>query len=225
MTLNIISEIKKLKRSDQKPSKVGIKCKKIQKTITPLKFLALGILFITPIFKKPTWCYSKPNHICDGNEVPISDVPYLNDSVCYALYILGYIILGTFVIMRLFIKKVTKSAIIRSAFMLTLMLAGIIDLSICIGNPLREFSPATDFINVVLILFFVRSVREVWFQIGKVVKDSIPVISIIMAFIVFCSYIGYILFAGNEDNSSFVTVQSALYTNFQIFTVTNYPDI
>lgn len=66
--------------------------------------------------------------------MPISNVPYLSDNVCYALYILSYIILGTFVVLRLFIKKVTKSAIIRSALMLALMGAGIIDLSICIGN-------------------------------------------------------------------------------------------
>ena len=46
-----------------------------------------------------------------------------------------------------------------------------------------------------------------------------------MAFLVISTYAAYILFGANDDNDSFQDLPSSLYTVFQMFTMSNYPDI
>ena len=99
--------------------------------------------------------------------------------------------------MRLSIKKITVSVVVRSTIMLLILAISFVDLLIVELLSSRETTYFTEFINVVLILFFIRSIREVWIQIFKVLVSSIPVFIIIMAFIVVSCYAAFILFGTN----------------------------
>ena len=85
-----------------------------------------------------------------------------------------------------------------------------------------------------VILFFIRSIREVWIQIFKVLVSSFAVFIIISAFLIISCYAAYILFGSPIEETihersplytSFDDLPSSLYTVFQMFTMSNYPDI
>ena len=80
-------------------------------------------------------------------------------------------------------------------------------------------------LNVALILFFIRAIREVWIQFTKVLIKSVPVFIIILAYFLIFVIIGFILFGQNTDNLAFATITSSMYTVFILFTVSNYPDV
>ena len=74
----------------------------------------------------------------------------------------SYCVLAAFIIMRLSIKKITISVVVRSTIMLLILSISFIDLLVVEMLKTRETTYFTEFINVVLILFFIRSIREVW---------------------------------------------------------------
>ena len=80
------------------------------------------------------------------------------------LYMAAYIFLSMFIIMRLFIKKRSRSAIVRSSFMLCLIATCIIDLILVVVDNSKSTTTLTNILNVILILLFVRAIREVWLQ-------------------------------------------------------------
>ena len=127
--------------------------------------------------------------------------------------------------MRLSIKKITISVVVRSTIMLLVLSISFVDLLVVESLQSRQTTYFTEFINVVLILFFIRSIREVWIQIIKVLIASTPVLIICMAFIVVSCYAAFILFGSNSEDDSFEDLPSSLYTVFQMFTMSNYPDI
>jgi hypothetical protein len=142
----------------------------------------------------------------------------------HILYYLAYTILSFFIILRLFLKKRTTSSLFRAAIMLVLMLIASVDMmSSSMDGTFENFM--TVFINVTLLLFFIRSLREVWVQIFKVMMSSAALFMIIFAYIIFFSFVGYVLFANNQEDSSFGDLFSSVYTVFILFTVSNYPNI
>jgi len=142
------------------------KCSKWRKNIVPLKWVSLCILAILPIFTSPNWCIeAKLNGAenCMPEEYPNSNVPKFSPGFTTSLTLISYIFLATFVVMRLFIKKRTKSAVIRSVLMGALMLCCSVDLIWILVDQHRSTTPLVNIFNVMLILFFVRAIREVWF--------------------------------------------------------------
>ena len=113
----------------------------------------------------------------------------------------AYCVLATFIIMRLSIKKITTSVVVRSTIMLMIISVSFVDLLIVELLTSRPTTYITEFINVCILLFFIRAIREVWIQIIKVLISSVPVFVIIIAFIVVSCYAAYILFGsnGNDD--------------------------
>lgn len=81
------------------------------------------------------------------------------------------------------------------------------------------------FINILFLFVFIRRLREVWGQIFNVIMGSIAVFIIIYTFLLFFSFLGYALFATNENDASFDDPVAALYTLLVLFTVSNYPNI
>ena len=78
------------------------------------------------------------------------------------LTILAYILLSIFIVMRLFIKKKSKGAVCRAICMLTMILTCTADLVWVWFDDNRSTVGIVNIFNVLLILFFVRSIREVW---------------------------------------------------------------
>ena len=142
-----------------------------------------------------------------------------------AMYMCAYAMLSLFIIMRLFIKKRSRSAIARASFMLFIIAVCTIDLIVVVADNTKSTTTLVNILNVLLILFFVRAIREVWLQFIQVVVKSVPVFIIIFAYFIIYILTGFILFANSEIDESFATINESLYTVFILFTVSNYPDI
>lgn len=127
--------------------------------------------------------------------------------------------------MRLFIKKKSKGAVCRATCMLLMILSSTIDLIWVLADGDRPAAAIVNIFNVMLVLFFVRAIREVWIQFVQVVIASVPVFAIIFAYLILFTIVFYILFANNQDDQSFATMQQSSYTVFILFTVSNYPDV
>ena len=84
-----------------------------------------------------------------------------------------------------------------------------------------------NILNVIILLFFVRAIREVWIQFIQVVISSVPVFAFIFAYLILFIIIGFILFANfaSPDADAFSTIMDSMYTVFILFTVSNYPDV
>ena len=85
----------------------------------------------------PNWCVEKdfyaPTNFDDQchKEVYInSDIPKLPPTVSRLMYMLAYFILASFIIMRLSIKKITTSVVVRSTVMLLVLSVSFVDLLI-----------------------------------------------------------------------------------------------
>ena len=108
--------------------------------------------------------------------------------------------------MRLFIKKRSSTAICRSVTMGLIMIFCTGDLIWVSLDSGRVTTWVVSILNVALILFFIRAIREVWIQFTKVLIKSVPVFIIILAYFLIFVIIGFILFGQNTDNLAFATI-------------------
>ena len=81
--------------------------------------------------------------------------------------------------------------------MLIMILSSMIDLIWVLADGDRSASAIVNIFNVMLVLFFVRAIREVWIQFVQVVIASVPVFAIILAYLILFTIVFYILFANN----------------------------
>ena len=116
------------------------------------------------------------------------------------LTVLAYLLLSVFIIMRLFIKKKSRGAVCRAVCMLTMILTCMIELIWVWVDDGRSTVAIVNIFNVLLILFFVRAIREVWVQFVQVVIASVPVFAIIFAYLILFTIIFYIQFANNTED-------------------------
>ena len=142
-----------------------------------------------------------------------------------ALTLTSYFLLGIFIVMRLFIKKKSRSSVFRAVLMLIMMLVSSINLIWVEIDDQRTSTVTVNILNVVILLFFVRAIREVWLSFIHVVIASAPVFAIIFAYFILFIIVGFILFANFEQDDSFATLNDSMYTVFILFTVSNYPDV
>jgi hypothetical protein len=78
------------------------------------------------------------------------------------------------------------------------------------------------------MFFFIRILREQWRQIFMVVFDSVQIIIIILAYIIFFALIGFILFSSSNhlyNSDDFDTIPVALFNVYVLFTTSNFPNI
>ena len=83
-------------------------------------------------------------------------------NVAVGLTLTAYGLLMIFIVMRLFIKKRSRSALCRSGAMITLMLICTGDMIWVLCDDARTSSWLVPIFNVALILLFIRSIREIW---------------------------------------------------------------
>ena len=192
-------EIKERSRREDEPSEIAIRCGKIRKNLVPLKWISLILLAVIPMFQIPNWCVRdnlvKPGvrtDQCDPENYPNSNMFKLPTWLTSTLTVLAYILLSLFIIMRLFIKKKSRGAVCRAVCMLTMILTCTIDLVWVWLDDARSTVALVNIFNVLLILFFVRAIREVWVQFVQVVIASVPVFAIIFAYLILFTIIFYI---------------------------------
>jgi len=198
----------------------------------PLKWISILLLVLLPVFQVPNWCieqnlYEKGFHKehCDPEHYPNSQFPKFPPEVSTSLNLLAYSLLCIFIIMRLYIKKLSMSAVVRSCIMFVIMLLAVADMFWVLLDDKRTTSWLVPIMNVSLLIFFVRTIREVWIQFSQVMVSSVPVFVIILAYFVIFVIVGFIFFANNEQNLAFSTINEAMYSVFILWTASNYPDI
>jgi len=132
-----------------------------------------------------------------------------------------------FLIIKVFYKKITKTALIRLFGILFIIIYSIVSY-ICImisatynGNFLDNI---TDFL---LLVIFVRSLRTYWTRIAKVVLGSITMIIIMTFYVLFFGLFGFILFPENakfDNNKSYSSITYSIFNTYALFTTTSFPD-
>jgi hypothetical protein len=104
--------------------------------------------------------------------------------------------------LRGFFKKRTKTAKVREIIIICLTVISIIDKSLTFARVYPR-ALAAPYIKVIILLLFIRSLREVWKRIFLVVYDSFDIILILFAYLILFSYLGFILFENVEDGGGF----------------------
>ena len=211
--------IKQQKRSEKQLNTTCAKiAKKLYKFSKPLKYMATFILLIIPYVTKPQWCVEKfkgtedyencgfnrdfmsspdydPDTEFETLGYPSSRIKKL-DPVTMAIFDLSAIsTLLFFTNIRLFLKKTTKTAIIRSGILsLFLTILAVDDfLTIFAGRPRYTYH---EIISFLILMFFIRSLRESWKRILIVIWDSKAIMIIIFSYMVFYALLGSVLFTG-----------------------------
>lgn len=139
---------------------------------------------------------------------------------------MSYIILLYFTLLRLFLKKVTKTAKLRAA-VISSMLLYLITFNILTITSNYQRDAAQQMISFFILMFYIRVLRESWKRIFMVVWDSLSILVIIMAFIIFYTLICYTLFSSliYEDEDYFPDLPWSLFNMYVLFTTSNFPDI
>ena len=65
------------------------------------------------------------------------------------------------------------------------------------GKDFAIVNPSQPLLSFLIIMFYIRILRESWRRIFMVVYDSLAIMVIIVAYILFFSLIGYTLFASS----------------------------
>jgi len=218
--------VKDLERRLEEETDISTKCSRAYKYIIPAKKAALATLVLIPYFEVPSWCLTagwQDDNNCKSDDYFNSNIPKMDYVVLNWMYVLSFLILGTFVVMRIFRKKVNKKSIIRSCFLLALILFGLVDLLLCMINVLQPTGiPRT--ISVFFLLVFVRQMRTTLGEIARVVWRTMPIFMIIFAIITFYSYMGFVLYS-DSPVLGFESLNQAIISVFIMFTLSNYPNI
>ena len=139
-----------------------------------------------------------------------------------------YIVLLYFTILRLFLKKATKTAMIRTGVMSGFLIFMIVSSILVITIQLRItfWHKVTAFL---IIMFFIRSLRESWKRIFLVVWSSQTIMVVIFAYILYMGLLGFALFQGktfyNDPAEYFQDVTLTMFNMYVLFTTSNFPDI
>ena len=104
--------------------------------------------------------------------------------------------LGIFVVIRLFIKKINRTSIIRSIAMLLLLIMGIVD-DVLAMTHVWESMVITRIISVIFLFIFVRQIRVTFGEITRVFWKTMPIFLTIFAIIIFYTYTGFILYSAS----------------------------
>lgn len=224
--------------------------KVIYKYTKPLKWLAIFELLIIPYVTKPDWCIKKfkgtPDYEHCGFNINFTNEPEFAGDDEYT--ILGYpssritkldpkteaiydsvsfVILLFFTIIRLFLKRATKTAIIRS---------GVISLTLIILLVENIFTITQEYprhimhevLSFLILIAFIRSLRESWKRIMLVIWDSLSIMIIILSYITFFSLLGFTLFSNDgytDPAEYFEDIPSTMFNVYVMFTTSNFPDI
>ena len=98
-----------------------------------------------------------------------------------------------FTILRLFLKKVTKTARIRSLAISIQLIFLIISNILVIANG-HKLGFMYIVISFLVLMFFIRSLRESWKRIALVIYDSTTILLVIVSYIIYFSLIGFAFF-------------------------------
>lgn len=158
---------------------------------------------------------------------PSSRITKLEPKTMAIMNSIAFAILIFFTLIRLFLKRTTKTAIVRSGIIsLTLLVLLIENVLIIHYDYTRHF--IHELLSFLILIVFIRSLRESWKRIILVVMDSMAIMVIIAAYLTFYSLLGFTLFANDtylDPALYFDDIPSTVFNIYVLFTTSNFPDI
>ena len=140
---------------------------------------------------------------------------------------MAFSILIFFTLIRLFLKKTTKTAIVRSA-LITMTLLFLIVENIFVIHTGKTRNTIHAVLSFVILIAYLRALRESWKRIFLVVWDSLAIMVIICAYLIFFSLLGFTFFANDQyidPAEYFDDIPKTMFNIYVMFTTSNFPDI
>lgn len=84
--------------------------------------------------------------------------------------------------------------------------------------------------SFLVLMFFIRSLRESWKRIALVLYDSTTILLVILSYIVYFSLLGFAFFNqeliyGDDGVDYFRDVPMSIFNMYVLFTTSNFPDV
>lgn len=129
-----------------------------------------------------------------------------------------------FTFFRRTFRKLTRLAKYREYLQTALTLIAVLDnmLSIVTGD-----SPyVSQFIRIVHLIVFIRSLREALKRIALVIWDSKEILLVVIAFIFLFGWVGFRLFRGTQQGEAyFSSLSEGIWSMMVLLTTANFPDV
>jgi len=132
-----------------------------------------------------------------------------------------------FLIIKVFYKKITKTALIRLFGILSIIIYSIVSCTYIMMSDTYHGNFLDNITDFLLLVIFVRSLRTYWKRIAKVVLGSITMMIILIFYVLFFGLLGFILFAKNDkfdENKSYSSITFSIFNTYALFTTTSFPD-
>ncbi|CAI2359144.1 unnamed protein product [Moneuplotes crassus] len=204
------------------------KYKKIYQKILFIKYITLAVYFMFIFFEIPTWCIDRDDiedlSTCDSHIYPTSGLPKMPQVASCLLEIICLLILLFFSWIRTTFRKSSSSSRAREILHLVLSVISIIDVIIALSRGKGMF--VSKFIRVIRISLSIRSLREAMKRIILVIYDSKEIFFLIIFYLLFFSWAGYMLFEGTPQGFAyFGSLYETIWNLFILLTTANFPDV
>lgn len=195
--------------------------------------LNLVALVLLNFFEVPLWCNGPSSNPCGSREYYyLGDLPYLNSKQSLIYEVITFCILAVHTFFpisytgyRLFWKN---SLNILKVILLVLLVADlIVDILYVTSGAIHDLPFRIDpYIRVMILVVNIRELRGcIWTLLGMV-KVYLDVLALLLLFLLFSSWVAYIMFEDTEQGKEiFTSYGQTLCQMFVLFTTSNNPDV
>ena len=180
------------------------------------------------IFEVPTWCLNnkqiKDRTYCDSDIYPNSGIPKIPHVASRVIEMFWLLILLFFTFFRRLFRLPSKFAKVREILQSILTALAVIDILIAIA--LDQGMWLSQPIRVILIVVFIRALREAIGRIALVIYDSVAIIVMVIGYVIVSGWIGYRLFRGTQEGEAyFPSLEEGIWSLTILITTANFPDV
>jgi len=118
----------------------------------------------------------------------------------------------------------TKTAQLR--YNVAAVLTAIICLEITISVSIGQIPLLSSFLKPLIAILYIRSLREAWFNVIRMIKDTSTALLVIFSYILAFSVLGFYMFIGTlEGVTYFLDIYDSAFNLLILLTTANFPDI